>query len=266
METVAPQWLRFEAQRKESLAEATRCLFVLANLRPGARVLDVGSGSGDTALLAAEQAGPAGWVLATDVSREKVSGLLARRRIAAGLAPIGVAMMGAEELALRPQSFDAALSRNCLMYVSNVPRALRAIRDSLRPGARFAASVWGALERNPFHAVPIAVVKQLGIAPEPQPEYVRAFSLDAGTLRRFFLEAGFENVGLQAVSAARSYASLSSALTLLREFLPLVRLLEYVPQNLRQLAWDEIARGFAPFTGNAGLRFPGEQLVIAGTR
>jgi SAM-dependent methyltransferase len=265
---IAPPWVRFEAQRKESLAEATRLLFELTDVRPGARVLDVGTGSGDTALFAAERAGACGFVLATDVSGESVSGLVVRRRQApAGIAPILVALMAAEKLAVARHRFDVALSRNCLMYVREVRVAVGGIREALRPGARFAATVWGPLDRNPFHAVPLRAVAALGTIPDPPPKYVMAFSLTGNDLRDAFVDAGFSDVIVRAAPADRSYASLRDALDRLREFPPLVQLIDCVPQARRDAAWEEIERGFAPFVRASGpeLCLPGEQLVVAGT-
>jgi predicted methyltransferase len=47
----------------------TRRLFAEAGLTVGMRVLDVGSGAGDTALLAAELVGPTGQVIALTATR-----------------------------------------------------------------------------------------------------------------------------------------------------------------------------------------------------
>jgi len=50
---------------------ATREAFERAGLASGMRVLDVGSGSGDVALLAAEYVGPAGFVQSVDPSSDR---------------------------------------------------------------------------------------------------------------------------------------------------------------------------------------------------
>src|SRR5207247_10456848 len=57
-------WERRAGVRAALLAEATTRMLDSALLGPRSQVLDVGTGNGDTALLAAERGGPAGHVLA----------------------------------------------------------------------------------------------------------------------------------------------------------------------------------------------------------
>ncbi len=52
---------------------ATRALLVAAGIEPGIRVLDVGSGGGDVALLLADLVGPAGEVVGVEVAPETIA-------------------------------------------------------------------------------------------------------------------------------------------------------------------------------------------------
>ncbi len=200
----AASWQASLAQRQQSLAFVTELLFAQAGIGPGVRALEVGSGTGDAALLAAARVGPAGSVLATDASAPmlEVAARLARE---AGFTNVSTRAVRAEDLDLPPGSFDAAISRNCLMFVPDLPRALRAVRTALRPGGRFAASVWGPLERNPFHGAPIAAVRRRRAIPLPPPEVVQAFSLCSRAALADALRAGgFARIRLQSVPARRS--------------------------------------------------------------
>ena len=58
----AAELARLDAQA-QALAEPTRLAMGLAGLRPGMRVLDLGAGTGEVALLAAELVGPEGSVV-----------------------------------------------------------------------------------------------------------------------------------------------------------------------------------------------------------
>jgi ubiquinone/menaquinone biosynthesis C-methylase UbiE len=55
------------------LAPATRRIFAAAGLGPGMRVLDLGSGMGDVALVAAQLVGSTGEVVGIDQSAETVA-------------------------------------------------------------------------------------------------------------------------------------------------------------------------------------------------
>src|SRR5215471_8099927 len=64
----AAEWRRGAAARLEALGPATEMMLELAGVKTGSRVLDVGAGAGDSALMAARRTRPTGHVLATDVS------------------------------------------------------------------------------------------------------------------------------------------------------------------------------------------------------
>lgn len=260
----AASWQASAATRQQSLAAVTEMLLAQARVVPGARILEVGAGTGDLALLMAERTGPSGSVLATDASAAmlEVAARLARE---AGLANLSTRVVRAEDLDCAPASFDAAISRNCLMFIPDLPRALRAVRTALRPGGRFAASVWSKEERNVYHGAPIAAVRRRGAIPSPTPEVVQAFTLtDAGQLAGLFRAAGFGRVQVKEVHAPRRFPSLDEALRAAREFPTFVTLMSALAQDERERAWRDIAEEWRPFATAAGLELPGEQLVVSG--
>ena len=64
--------IRLQTQAK-ILRPITERLLRSAGIRPGMRVLDLGSGAGDVAMLAAELVGPSGWVLGIDRNSQVLS-------------------------------------------------------------------------------------------------------------------------------------------------------------------------------------------------
>lgn len=135
-----------------------------ARVEAGDAVLDVGCGNGEPSLTLARIVGPTGRVLGVDLAESMVEH--ARRRAStAGVANATFAARNAEDLSgLGP--FDAAVSRFAIMLVPNPVAAARSIRSVLRPGARFAACVWGEGHEVPFcGAVPLALERALGVEP-----------------------------------------------------------------------------------------------------
>jgi SAM-dependent methyltransferase len=113
-------------------AEHSRVFFQRTGLRPGMRVLDLGSGAGDIALLAAALVGPGGSVLSVDRAPEAVQRATAR---AAQVSAGNVQFVQADINTFEPEgAFDAVIGRLILMYLPDPAAVLRRLAASLAPG------------------------------------------------------------------------------------------------------------------------------------
>lgn len=103
-----------------------------AGLARAMRVLDLGTGTGDVAMLAAEIVGPMGEVVAIDRS-EDVLALAAKRSLAAGLE--NIALRNVDVLDFQDeQKFDLVVGRYVLPFQPNPVEFLRAAAAQVRPG------------------------------------------------------------------------------------------------------------------------------------
>jgi ubiquinone/menaquinone biosynthesis C-methylase UbiE len=95
-----------------------------ADVQTGHRVLDVGCGQGDVALLAARRVGPRGLVLGVDASAPMIE--RARERAhAAGLANVGFVHADAPTHRFSPLRFDVIVSQLVPAGFANLARVLR---------------------------------------------------------------------------------------------------------------------------------------------
>src|SRR5215470_20249784 len=100
-----------------SLAPVTERLFREAGIGLGQRVLDLGSGVGDVAMLVAQLVGPSGEVVAVERDRNSIA--KARARVAdAGFHNVSFNELNVNEIA-DDKPFDAAVGRFILMYLPN---------------------------------------------------------------------------------------------------------------------------------------------------
>src|SRR5882724_1702186 len=110
----------------------TERLFREASIGPGQRVLDIGSGVGDIAMLVARLVGPSGEVVA--IERDPKSIAKARARVTeAGLHNVSFNESDVGEIP-DGKPFDAAVGRFILMYLPDPVVALRSISQLVRPG------------------------------------------------------------------------------------------------------------------------------------
>lgn len=110
----------------------SRRLFEAAGIGPGMTVLDLGSGAGDVAMLAAELVGPTGRVVGVDVN-PAILDTARRRADAAGYANVTFLAGDIGDVALE-DGFDAVVGRLVLMYLRDPTSALRRLRAHLKPG------------------------------------------------------------------------------------------------------------------------------------
>jgi ubiquinone/menaquinone biosynthesis C-methylase UbiE len=87
------------------------------------------------------------------------------------------------ELPFETGSFDVVLCQQGLQYFKDHAAAMREMTRVLAAGGRLTVSVWGALERQPFHASLIAAIGTF-LGTDAKSAFDAAFSLNtAGTCR-----------------------------------------------------------------------------------
>jgi len=112
-----------------------------AELVPGETVLDLGTGTGAVAILAATQVGSTGRIKAVDISPEMLTRAGERVR-ELQLKNIDLAEGRAEAIPADDRSVDAVVASLSLMYVIDRAAAAMEIARVLRPGGRLVAAVW----------------------------------------------------------------------------------------------------------------------------
>jgi SAM-dependent methyltransferase len=111
----------------------------VADLRPGERVLDLGSGGGIDVLLSAKRVGPSGYAYGVDMTEEMLD--LARANAAqAGAINVEFVQGTIEDVPLPDASVDVVIS-NCVINLSvDKPKVLAEIFRLLTPGGRIGIS------------------------------------------------------------------------------------------------------------------------------
>lgn len=162
-----------------------------AGVAPGMRVLDIATGTGLAAEEALRVVGPAGHVVAADVSAAMVE--QARQRL--GTSPnITFAVEDGQSLSLGDGAFDALVCSLGLMFFPDPSRGLSEFLRILRPGGRAAVSVLTVPERSYNGRINAVIAAHM---PSISEATARTFALgDATRLRRLFETAGFRSIDI----------------------------------------------------------------------
>jgi SAM-dependent methyltransferase len=187
------------------------------------KVLDVGSGAGDVALLAAELVGPTGSVVGVDQDPEVIE-IASARAEASGFTNVTFHAGDFRE-GVPFDGFDALVGRLVLLYVPDPSKTLQGLVERLKPG--------GVVAFGEFNFLPESVVAH---PPTPSSEslwtwmqaVVRGVGLDPATgynLRNTFLAAGLSEPEMNVcspVGGGPDFLGYDYGAETLRSMLPLI--------------------------------------------
>jgi len=204
---VAGAWEKWDRLFEEQAGYLNHRLVADARLRQGHAVLDVGSGTGYPAILAAQTVGASGSVTGIDLAGDMLA-VAQRKAKRLGLLNVTFRTGDATTLPFETASFDAVISRFCLMFLPDVPKASTEIARVLKPNRWFAVMVWTSPERNPRIGLSMAAMKQVFDLPPPDPTAPGIFRLaKSGELAGMLQEAGLVDITEQEFLAEWSYES-----------------------------------------------------------
>jgi ubiquinone/menaquinone biosynthesis C-methylase UbiE len=122
-----------------------------ARLRRGEAMIDVATGPGTVARLAAPLLGPEGRVVATDIAKPMLD--IARAKpVQKDAAAIEYVESGAAPLAAPSASFDVLVCQQGLQFFPDRPAAVREMHRVLKSGGRAFIAIWAEIERNRLFA------------------------------------------------------------------------------------------------------------------
>ena len=269
-DSVADAWNKWWPTIEKGAGAASTALADAIDARPGQRILDVSTGVAEPAVALARLVGPEGSIVATDQSAGMLA-VAAERIKKEGLSNIELVEVDTEVLNLPEDEFDGAVCRWGLMFLPDLHAGLQAIRRSLKPGAKFAAVVWGTPDKVPFMSLPMAVAQQVldPGPPPPPPDAPNVFSLGAdGMLQSALKAAGFKNVVEDTLQIRFDLESPQKYIEFLGDLAPPVRamLAGRAADQIEQF-WGAVASKAGAFVdedGNFGI--PNTALLAIGTK
>lgn len=230
---------------------------VLAEAGPGARVLDVGCGTGGTTLAVARRLGPEGRCTGVDISAPMIASAQARAAAEPGTAPARFVRADAQTHAFDAASFDMFISRFGVMFFADPVRAFANLRGAARDGAGLRFAAWRAAAENPFMTTATrAAAPLLGdVTPAGDPDAPGQFAFaDRDRVARLLRASGWVDVEIRPVDVpcVLPEAGLTRYLT---RFGPLGRILHEVDHDTRVRVVETVRAAFDPYVHGDEVRY-----------
>ncbi len=264
----APFWEKHRETIRVMFAPVTQALIEDALIGSGQTVLDIATGPGEPALSVAAVVGPEGTVCGID----PVAGMVEAARRAAehrGFRNARFEIAPADQLPFPDGTFDAVVSRFGVMFFPSPSDAVREMLRVLKPGRKLALGVWHFAERNPFHYSFSRVIERYVESPPIAPDAPDAFRFaSAGKLRDVLGEAGAMAPSERLLQfTIRAPISLEEFWTLRCE------MSEKLREKFAMLSGEQLGEvkrqtmeALGEYSTDGGLSFPGEVLIVSGTR
>jgi SAM-dependent methyltransferase len=261
--TAEEVWRKYDHTEARLTAPVSGRMVDLAGLRPGMCVLDLATGRGEPAILAAHRVTPGGSVLGIDCSASMLE--MARERASReGASNLELRVLNAESLDGVPTAhFDVTLVRWGLMYMDSPLAALSAARRAMVPHGILVAAVWAEPERVPYFTLPRRVLERYRPWPQIDPESPGTFRYaDPDRLHRDLSRAGFRIDRIEEMDVPVMEAETGSELIEWARAFGLTRLLNDLPDEVQQAWEDDLVRAAEPLRTNGLIHLGGVTRIV----
>jgi len=189
----AAGWKKWDPVTMEFLQPMKEAIIRYLQPNDGQKILDIAAGTGEPALsIAASNKG--GTVTITDISEEMME-IAREKAIAKELTNIETVICDASDLPFENGSFDAVSCRFGFMFFPDMQLAANEIYRVLKPGGRFATTVWNFPEKNFWVTAIMGTIMRLMEIPPPPPEVPGMFRCcKPGRMKDILEKAGFSDI------------------------------------------------------------------------
>lgn len=262
------KWLKRSADVDANVAPAQKAAIETADIRSGARVLDIGCGCGASSLAIAERVGASGRVLGVDISQAMIA---EARRASRGMRQVEFRVADASRDDFSEARFDRMFSRFGVMFFGDPAAAFAHLRGALAPDGKLAFVCWRPVVENPWMRVPFnAVCKHAPRPPRPGPEDPGPFSFaEPERVTRILTQAGFAQPQFTKFDWDMDIAlggGLEAAVESAATIGPAGAALTDQPPEIRAAAYEELRRELAPYEKDGRVPLAAAVWIVSASR
>lgn len=238
----AAGWKKWDPVTMEFLQPMKEAIINYLQPKDGQKILDIAAGTGEPALSIAASINN-GVVTITDISEEMLE-IAREKAIAKKITNIETKICDASDLPFENGSFDAVSCRFGFMFFPDIQLAANEIYRVLKPGGRFATTVWNFPEKNFWVTAIMGTIMRLMEIPPPPPEVPGMFRCcKPGRMRDILEKAGFNDIEERGVLSTLKTESVDEYWEMMTEIgASVVAALSQADEGMRSKIKEEVFR------------------------
>lgn len=260
----SPGWKKWDPFTMAFLRPMGDEIITALQLKANDAVLDLATGTGEPGLTIAATH-PTSTVIGTDLAEGMLAIAEAHARTN-GLVNYRTQVADVSALPFPDASFEAVSCRMGFMFFPEMQLAANEIARVLKPGGRFATSVWGAGDKNPWVLTMMGAIQRHVTLPPPVPGAPGMFRCAApGLIAGFLREAGLVGITEKDLPGQLAYESAEQYWTMMMEVAaPVVAAMSQADEPARANIKADVYGNLARFPGTVTLGYGAR--IIAGVK
>lgn len=260
-------WTRYQDRLDAMLQPFSDAVLDLADIKPGARIMDIGCGCGATTLDAATHTGASGRALGVDISAPMIARAKARAASLGSTADFMLADAATHDFGAN--AFDLLVSRFGIMFFAEPAAAFAHMKRALGPSGRVAFVCWRPMKENGWVSVPyFAALPHLPEQERPVPGAPGPFAFaDPERFRGILEEADYSGISIEPFDAPMTLGAgpdpVALALEQTLDIGPISRALKDQPDDVRARATDAVREALAGHASNGAVRLGGAVWLVS---
>ena len=245
----------------------TEALVEYAQAKPGMRVLDLASGTGEPAISIAMRVGAQGRVTALDLSVDLLE-IAKGRAQERGLDNFSTRQADAQALPFDDNSFDLATCRFGVMFFRDAVLALRELHRVLTAGARACFLAWGPFDQ-PYWQSTMGVVHRHVGGPLLQPGGADPFRFaQPDSLSALLRSAGFRVVEEETKTLPWTWPGTPEEVWEQAQgvSVPFRPMLDRVPEDMRPQVHKEVLAAIGQYVRGENIEFGASVVLASGSK
>jgi ubiquinone/menaquinone biosynthesis C-methylase UbiE len=212
----SPGWKKWDDLTMKFLRPAGNEIIRLLKPQDNETILDVAAGTGEPGLTIAKTI-PSGKVVITDLADGMLE-VAKENASAQGIKNVEFKACDVSELPFEDNNFDAISCRFGYMFFPDMDLAAKEMYRVLKPGGRFATSVWASPQKNFWvMAIMESIRKHMELEPPPPGSPGMFRCADPEMMKKLFVNAGFSDIAITEVRGHFEIESIEAFWTFMNE-------------------------------------------------